>query len=348
NTATGSAQDTLTVLAPPVIEKTFDPLLVLLGVTPDNLSALVFTVSNPNPFNAISGVAFTDNLPTDLLVAATPNVVTSGCGSPTVTAAAGTGTIGFSGGSIAAGGVCVVSVDVEGPIGVYDNISDNVSHVVGGVSLDGNNATAQLVVDEPIPAIALLKQVGLGSDPEGAWQQYLPVEVGTDVYYKLTIENVGELELTNIAASDPTLDITGCTWPASLPVAEFNIASPDDHIAECVVGPITISAPGEYPNTATASGDYSIQDPTLDPPLDLSGTVFDSDNATIATVGLSIDKQADRATFDSAGQTINYDFTVTNSGSAILEGPVTVTDPLIGTVSCPAVSTVGNGDNFFD
>ena len=67
--STGVAQATLGVLAPPAITKDFDPNLVLLGVTPGDASVLTFTITNPNPSNAISGVAFTDTFPASLVVA---------------------------------------------------------------------------------------------------------------------------------------------------------------------------------------------------------------------------------------------------------------------------------------
>jgi len=333
NTSTGFATANLTVLAPPVIEKEFDPQLALM---PDNLSALVFTVTNPNPFNPITGIAFVDNLPTGLTVASTPNVLVSGgCGgSWAVSATAGATSISFIGGDIAAGDICVVSVDVEGPIGVYDNSSENVSHIVGGVTVQGNNAEARLVIDNPIPGVGLLKQVGLTSDPDGAWSDYLAIELPTDVYYKLTVENIGELPLSNISVTDPTIDISSCTWPASLPVADAG--NPLAHIAQCIVGPITVNSAGEIPNTATAGGDSA------------SGPVSDADSATVATVGLIIDKVADRSFFAAAGETINYTFTVTNSGSAILSAPVTISDPLISNATCPAVNTVGNLNNFLE
>lgn len=316
-----------------MIEKSFDPGLVLLGITPGDLAALEFTITNPNPFDPISGVAFVDNLPGGLVIASSPNVVDSGCGTPSISATAGSSSITVSGGSIAADGICVISVDVEGPVGVYDNTSGNVSHIVGGETYQGNQATDQLVIDNPIPRIALRKQVGLTNNSDGTWQDYLAVEVPTDVYYKLTAENIGELELTNLAVTDPAINITGCTWPGSLPVADFN--TPTDHIAECIVGPVTISSAGEVLNTAEAGADSSF------------GAVSDTDSATTATVDLGFDKAADRSVFSAAGETINYTFTLTNNGPAILEAPVTVTDDLLN-ASCPSVTTVGDFDSFLE
>lgn len=50
--------------------------------------------------------------------------------------------------------------------------------------------------------------------------------------------------------------------------------------------------------------------------------------------GLTLDKQAGAATGNTAGSTVTYTFDVTNTGTIPLE-TVTVTDPLVGAVTCP-------------
>jgi len=58
-------------------------------------STLSFQINNPNTNVALSGVAFTDNLPAGLVVA-TPNGLTGTCGSGTITATAGSGSVSLS------------------------------------------------------------------------------------------------------------------------------------------------------------------------------------------------------------------------------------------------------------
>src|SRR5205085_5399504 len=89
NTATAN----LTVASPPTMTKAFNPTSIALNAN----STLSFSISNPNTNVALSGVAFTDSLPAGLVVAATPNVIGS-CGSGTITAVAGSGSISLSGG----------------------------------------------------------------------------------------------------------------------------------------------------------------------------------------------------------------------------------------------------------
>jgi hypothetical protein len=84
------------VIVPPSIAKAFDPASVQI----DGTSMLTFTISNPNGGTALTGVAFTDTLPSGLVVS-TPNGLTDSCGG-TANAAAGGATISLTGTSVAA------------------------------------------------------------------------------------------------------------------------------------------------------------------------------------------------------------------------------------------------------
>ena len=59
----------------------------------------------------------------------------------------------------------------------------------------------------------------------------------------------------------------------------------------------------------------------------------------LPALGLSVQEQS--GTFNTVGQTINYQYIVTNTGSTALVGPVTVTDDKVA-VTCADVNTVGN------
>ncbi len=102
----------------PIGSKTFNPTPVQVGQT----SRLTITIQAPT--EALSSIAFTDALPAGVVVAANPNVNNS-CGG-TVTAAAGSGTISLTGGSITGTSYpqsCTVQVNVvSNSPGAYTNL----------------------------------------------------------------------------------------------------------------------------------------------------------------------------------------------------------------------------------
>jgi uncharacterized repeat protein (TIGR01451 family) len=107
-------------------------------------TSLTFTISNPNTTVALTGVAFSDTLPAGLVVA-TPNGLSNSCGG-TVTATSGTSTISLSGGTIAAGGSCTLTVNVTGTAtGTLSNCV-TVTSTNGGT---GNTSCTTLTVAFP-------------------------------------------------------------------------------------------------------------------------------------------------------------------------------------------------------
>jgi len=91
----------------------------------------------------VTGVRFTDTLPSGLLVA-TPNGLSNGCGG-TVSAVADDSSISLSGGTLPAGSLCEVSVNVLGTWGGEKKNSVAVSSSAGA----GNTSTARLTVADP-------------------------------------------------------------------------------------------------------------------------------------------------------------------------------------------------------
>jgi len=131
---------TLTVLAPPMILKAFSPSTIPTG----NDSTLTLTISNPNSASGLSGVTFSDILPSGLQVVNSPNVSNTCNG--TVTAAANSATISLSGGIVVAGGSCAISVDVTSTLpGTYNNTTGAISSNEGGTGTTSNTATVIVV-----------------------------------------------------------------------------------------------------------------------------------------------------------------------------------------------------------
>jgi hypothetical protein len=206
NTATAS----VTVVAPPSISKSFGAASILLNGS----TSLTFTITNPNTSTSLTGVAFTDPLPSGLVVA-TPNGLTNSCGG-TVTAAPGGGSISLTGGTIASAGSCTLVVNVTGTgAGPQDNTTGNVTSTNGGT---GNTASASVTVVAPIPPV-ISKSFGLTAIP-----------VGATTSLSFTISNPNMASSLTVAFTD--------TLPAGLAVA-----SPNGLTGSCGAGTIT-AVPG--------------------------------------------------------------------------------------------------------
>ena len=202
NTATAN----LTVVTPPSIAKAFGATTIPLNGT----TSLTFTITNPNTGVALSGVAFTDNLPAGLVVA-TPNGLNNTCNG-TVTAVAGSGSISLSAGTLAASASCTVSVNVQGTTAGVKNNSVTVTSTEGGT---GNTSNASITVVAP-PTIA--KAFGAAS---------IPLNGSTSLSF--TITNPNTTALTGVAFSD--------TLPAGLVVS-----TPNGLTGTCGAGTITATA----------------------------------------------------------------------------------------------------------
>jgi len=135
------------VLKPPVIAKTFAPATINVGAN----SVLSFTISNPNTTGSLSGIGFTDPLPS-VVVVATPNGLTGSCGGGTITAVAGSSSVSLSGATLAASASCTFSVNVTGKTaGTATNVTSAVTSNEAG---NGNTATAPITVNVGTTACA--------------------------------------------------------------------------------------------------------------------------------------------------------------------------------------------------
>ena len=190
--AGGTASASLAVVAPPVISKAFGTQTIAVNGT----TTLTVTITNPAANTvALSGVAFTDNLPAGLTVAATPGV-TNTCGG-TVTAAAGSTSVALSGGSVAVGGSCSVTANVTGATaGAKDNTISGASSTNGGTAATSNTATVTVS-----NTLTIAKSFGAVT---------IPLNGSTSLNFTITNPNAG-VTVTGVAFTD--------TLPAGLVVA---------------------------------------------------------------------------------------------------------------------------------
>jgi len=135
-----------TVVGPPTLAKIFAAPTVPLNQSTD----LTFVINNPNATVALSGIGFTDTLPSGLIVA-TPNGLSGGVCGGTVTATAGSNSISLSGATLSAATTCTFTVHVTGTVaGIQNNTTSVVTSIQGG---NGVPASDSITVVAP-PSIS--------------------------------------------------------------------------------------------------------------------------------------------------------------------------------------------------
>ncbi|MEM9558591.1 MAG: thrombospondin type 3 repeat-containing protein [Acidobacteriota bacterium] len=144
----GTSSATLTVVTTrPGFSKSFSPATVAFG----GRSTLTFTIDNSANASQMFFLNFTDTLPAGMVIA-DPAAASTDCGSATLTATPGSGTvtlasIGFPGATIDANATCSVTVDVIGSsVGELDNISGELTSTPGGLTVSSGKASATLTV----------------------------------------------------------------------------------------------------------------------------------------------------------------------------------------------------------
>jgi uncharacterized repeat protein (TIGR01451 family) len=210
----GTASANVKVEAPPSIAKVFNPNTISLNAT----TSLTFTITNPgaNP-DPLTGVAFTDTLPTGLTVA---NASATVCGG-TLTTTAPTG-IALSGATINTSSQCQFSVTVTGAVtGQYTNTTGAVTSTNGGT---GNSASASLTVASPPTITKIFGAVTI------------PLNGTTSLTFTIQNPNTG-VTLTGVAFTD--------NLPAGLVVASTpNLNNTCGGTATVVAGAGSLSLSG--------------------------------------------------------------------------------------------------------
>ncbi|MCC6496795.1 MAG: DUF11 domain-containing protein [Propionibacteriaceae bacterium] len=194
-----------------------------------------------------------------------------------------------------------------------------------GTPPSGSAVTASATANRSITrtaAITLDKQAGI---PSGT-------AAGSSIAYDFVVTNTGNVTLTALSVLDAK------TGPVSCPVSTLAPAASTTCTGTHLLTQADLDA-GQVDNTATATANA--------PAGVTSPTATDTATVTVArTAAVTVDKQFGGLTdLDSngqdAGDRLNYTFLVTNTGNVTLTS-VTVTDPKVGTVSCP-LTTLPSG-----
>lgn len=215
---------------PPTLSKAFGTDPIIQGAT----STLTFSLANPNT-SALTGVEFSDVLPTGLLIADTPNV-TENCGSiatTDITATAGTSTITLADTAGLAGSEsCTISIDVKGvTAGNYTNITSSITSAETGpnTTSSGYGTDTLVVIAPPV--------IGKGFSPT-------TIFTGDTTTLTFIINNPnpnppGTMTLSGIAFTD--------TLPAGLDVSTASST-------ECGGGTLTVTDNTPSADTIVLSG----------------------------------------------------------------------------------------------
>jgi hypothetical protein len=323
NTATAN----LTVATPPTITKAFGAASILLNAS----TSLTFNISNPNTSLALTGIAFTDTLPAGLQVA-TPNGLTNTCGG-TATAAAGSGSISLSGGSLAANASCTIAVNVTGvAAGVQNNTTGPISSTESGAGATSNTATITVIGP---PSIA--KAFGAAS-----------IQLNATTTLSFTITN-----------PNATVALTGVGFGDTLP-AGLTIPNPNGLTGSCGAGTITTGTVSGFSvvnlsgGTIAAGGSctfsVNVVGSTGGHKINTSGTVTSANAGSGNQATATIDVQAPdptitkthTGTFTRGQNGAQWTITVSNVGFGPTVGTVTVVDTLPN-VTNPPVPTAMSG-----
>ena len=157
---------------------------------------------------------------------------------------------------------------------------------------------------------------------------------GDKINYTLTTRNTGNVTLHDVAITDPLLSLT-CTpaQPATLAPGAQLVCTGSHTVTQADLNN------GSVTNTGTANGTTPS-----------GGPIDDNDTSTVLLppdASITLAKSPAENSFHQVGDVLHYTYVVTNTGNVRLAGTVTVTDDKT-TVTCPALSTIGNHDDFLD
>jgi uncharacterized repeat protein (TIGR01451 family) len=205
-----------TVMVAPTVSKSFSPATVGVGVD----SVLKLTVVNPNPV-AMTGVAWSDTYPANLVNSATPAGTLTGVGcSGTVAAVAGGNTLALTAATVPASGSCDITANVKSALaGTYTNTTG---------TLTSGNAPTSATAQASLQVLALpVVGKSFATSP-------LAKDATTQLY--ITVTNSNAVAITGVAFTD--------NYPTTTPDA------PDNKLVNADA--ITSASPGTCTGTLTA------------------------------------------------------------------------------------------------
>ncbi|QND54986.1 DUF11 domain-containing protein (plasmid) [Phyllobacterium sp. 628] len=187
----------------------------------------------------------------------------------------------------------------------------------------GDDITCTFTNTPKRPSMTMVKSAGT---PTGT-------TAGSKITYSFTITNTGDVPLTPSSITDPKLDAAATCPSAPLAPGASAVCTGTHTITQAEVDAGTVT------NSATATGTPpGGATPITTPPSTTTTTIASTPTITIA-------KAAGVPSGSTAGSTINYNFTVTNTGNVTLKS-IVVTDPKIPAPGplCPVTQLAPNAN----
>ena len=256
--------------APPTLALSFAAPSVRLGGS----IALSFTITNPNPSTALTGVGFAGTLPAGLVIATPNGASATTCIPPgTITATAGTSLISMAGVTLPPGTSCGFSINITANLAGLRSTGVTPGSANGG---SGSPATAALAVVAP-PDIA--KAFGAATVPTGGT---------TGLTITLTNPAANTVALTGVGFTDPL--------PAGLVVATPNaLVNTCGGTATAVAGSSSVKLTGgTVPIASSCSVAINVTAATNGILTNVTGTVTSTEGGAgaTATANLSVGQAA--------------------------------------------------------
>ena len=236
-------------------------------------------------------------------------------------------------------------------VGQVDSTTFTATYVITQADIDAGVVTNTATVTGEAPdgttvsAMSNSVSTALTSCPEieivktGVWNDTNGdgcADVGETIDYSFVVTNTGNVTLTNVIVTDPLVAVVG--GPITLTVGQVDSTT---FTATYVITQADIDA-GVVTNTATVTGEAP--DGTTVSAMSNSVSTTLTSCAAIEIVKTGVWNDANGDGCADVGETIDYSFTVTNTGNVILTN-VLVTDPLVTVLGGPITLNVGQSDS---
>jgi len=224
-----------------------------------------------------------------------------------------------------------ISVAAGTPAGTY-TLQYSICEVLNPTNCD--TATVTIVVQ--VPSIEITK-TGTFNDANGDGF----AQVGETITYNFSVVNTGSMQLTNITVTDPLVTVTGG------PLAVLNAGATDNTTFTAIYTFTQADVDAGFVNNqALVSATPIVGQPITDLSDSNDPTLPGNDDPTVTTLPQNPSFQlwkegtyqdANNDGIVNAGDVIEYDFTVTNTGNVTITN-IMVTDPIVTVSGGPLAS----------